>query len=128
MGVTTDYMCDICMLHPEDHQHLFYSCDYALACSRLLQKALRMNLSGSGFVLWFSRTRRSKFQRRYIGACYVGLFYYIWRVRNEAQIDHYIRAPAKVVQLVLTEVHSRFTRRNCSKLKQRDMEWLNSIH
>ncbi|XP_074305761.1 uncharacterized protein LOC141640983 [Silene latifolia] len=70
------------------------------AWCRLLQKALRINLSGSDLVHWVSRTRRSKFQRRYIRACYVELFYYIWRVRNEARIDHYIRAPAKSVLLM----------------------------
>ncbi|XP_074315401.1 uncharacterized protein LOC141651596 [Silene latifolia] len=127
MGITTNPMCDICRLHSEDHHHLFYTCEYALACSRILQKALGISLPGPGLIQWFSRARRSKFQRRYIGACYVGMFYYIWRIRNEARIDHYIRAPAQVVQLILSEVHSRFTRRNCNKLKHSDIDWLNSI-
>ncbi|XP_074315294.1 uncharacterized protein LOC141651482 [Silene latifolia] len=127
MGITTDPMCDICRLHPEDHHHLFYACEYALACSRILQEALGISLPVPGLIQWFSRARRSKFQRRYIGACYVGMFYYIWRIRNEARIDHYIRAPAQVVKIILSEVHSRFNRRNCNKLKHSDIEWLNSI-
>ncbi|XP_074277967.1 uncharacterized protein LOC141601571 [Silene latifolia] len=127
MGITNDPLCDICRLHPEDHHHLFYACEYALACSRMLQNAMKISLPGSGLVQWFSRARRSKFQRRYIGACYVGMFYYIWRIRNEARIDHCIRAPAQVVKLIISEVQSRFTRRNCNKLKSSDIAWLNSI-
>ncbi|XP_074271554.1 uncharacterized protein LOC141595486 [Silene latifolia] len=71
MGITVDPMCDICRLHPEDHHHLFYACEYALACSRILQKALGISLPGPSLIQWFSRARRSKFQRRWSRSFYL---------------------------------------------------------
>ncbi|XP_074288077.1 uncharacterized protein LOC141613236 [Silene latifolia] len=127
MGITTDSLCEICCVQPEDHFHLFGGCDYFKTCCRLLQLSLKFSSFPQYMVHWFSSARKTKLQRRFLGACYVGLVYAIWRVRNEARIDHYVRRPSSVIKAILAEVLARFNRGNITSLKQQDLAWIRSI-
>ncbi|XP_074300300.1 uncharacterized protein LOC141631540 [Silene latifolia] len=124
MGITSDSLCEICLVQHEDHIHLFGGCDYFKNCCRILQQSLKISTFPQDMVHWFSSARKTKLQRRFIGACFVGLVYAIWRVRNEARIDHYVRRPSMVIKAILAEVFARFNRRNITRLKQQDIDWI----
>ncbi|XP_074301564.1 uncharacterized protein LOC141632964 [Silene latifolia] len=108
MGLGIDQSCPICAALPETHMHLLCECEYSKACLSLLQNV-------------------TKLQRRFAGACHVALVYWIWRVRNESRLDLVVKSPAIIVQMVLTEIKSRFLKHNISILKSKDKIWFEGI-
>ncbi|XP_074299955.1 uncharacterized protein LOC141631146 [Silene latifolia] len=99
MGIMVDGTCDLCDNFPEDHHHLFSDCVFMQRCSSLLQDKLRIRFSADDIVHWFSSSRAvSRMQKRYIGASYVALYYYVWITRNEARIKGMVRRPECVVK------------------------------
>ncbi|XP_074265773.1 uncharacterized protein LOC141588218 [Silene latifolia] len=107
-GLSIDPTCPICLSIAENHYHLFYDCPFSVNCHQLLQAHLVVQFRLPDLVTWFSTARRvTKLQRRYIGSCYVALFYWIWRCRNEAWVDNIVRRPDVVVQQILADVKSK---------------------
>ncbi|XP_074300681.1 uncharacterized protein LOC141631981 [Silene latifolia] len=127
MGLLIDGTCDVCNILPEDHRHLFHVCTYSTACWHILHQKLHITFPLDNLVTWFSAARLSKMQKRFIGACHVYMFYFIWKVRNEARIKSYVRRPEAVVQMVLRDIKARLFRCNTSKLKQRDAIWFQQL-
>ncbi|XP_074292385.1 uncharacterized protein LOC141619256 [Silene latifolia] len=109
MGLVIDHICPIYSGFPESHDHLVNDCEYAKACTRLLQQHLHISYKIKDLVQWYNPGRKAtKLQRRFAGACYVALIYWIWRVRNEARVDMMVRRPDAIVQLILAEVKTSF--------------------
>ncbi|XP_074283485.1 uncharacterized protein LOC141608034 [Silene latifolia] len=69
----------------------------------------------------------TKMQKKYMGACYLALYYYVWRTRNEARLKGMVRRPEGVVKHILNDISHRFHRINARKFKARDLEWIHKI-
>ncbi|XP_074321716.1 uncharacterized protein LOC141658812 [Silene latifolia] len=107
MGMGHDTTCFICGLEPETHPHLFYKCVYSF---------------------WFSKNRAtSPLQKLITGACYVGVTYAIWTVRNQARLIQQVTAPQRLINQVCSEVLTRWKHRNVKPLKHDDQIWIDSI-
>ncbi|XP_074298306.1 uncharacterized protein LOC141629161 [Silene latifolia] len=101
----TDVTYPICQLYNESHSHLMFECDYAKACLSLMQQQLQISFRFPDLVAWYSAGRRvTKLQRKYTGACHVALIYWLWRVRNEALMDQFVRSPKMIIKQILSEV------------------------
>ncbi|XP_074301105.1 uncharacterized protein LOC141632457 [Silene latifolia] len=128
MGLAVEKICPICLLADESHGHLVYDCVYAKTCTSLLQNNLHTVLRLQDLVCWFSEGRRiSKMRKRYVGACHVALIYWIWRIRNEARLDHLVRRPELIVHQLLQDVKTRFLTQNFSIMGARDKNWFHSL-
>ncbi|XP_074288564.1 uncharacterized protein LOC141613719 [Silene latifolia] len=127
-GMPIDPTCPICLSLAENHQHLFHECPFAVLCHQRLQVALNVHFRMPDLITWFSAARRiTKFQKRYIGSCYVALVYWIWRCRNEAWINNRVRSPGSVVKQILADVRARFLALNVTTLKDKDRVWLDTL-
>ncbi|XP_074299117.1 uncharacterized protein LOC141630147 [Silene latifolia] len=51
-GVISDGLCELCRTHMEDHQHLFYLCDFSVRCWTLLRDWLGVPLPATGILPW----------------------------------------------------------------------------
>ncbi|XP_074304759.1 uncharacterized protein LOC141639570 [Silene latifolia] len=124
MGLVVDPVCPICCLLPESHSHLVYECSYAKTCFCLLQRKLGCTVNPLHLVSWFSTSRMTKMQRRIIGACYIALIYWIWRIRNEARVDGSIWRPEVVILRIVADIKTRFLKHNVQPLRSRDRVWI----
>ncbi|XP_074271136.1 uncharacterized protein LOC141595063 [Silene latifolia] len=122
MGIVVDVQCEICRIMPEDHQHLFYSCDYSTECSRLLQQLLQIHFQVAELIQCYSKAKVSKLQRRFPRACYVSLFYHIWKMK--AHLKMFVKKLELIIQQVIKDVKTRFQRMNKCILKAKDSLWL----
>ncbi|XP_074278168.1 uncharacterized protein LOC141601764 [Silene latifolia] len=128
MGMGHDTTCFICGLEPETHPHLFYKCVYSKHCILLLQDKLNIHFNMDGMVAWFSKNRAvSPLQKLLTGACYVGVTYSIWTVRNQARLFQQVTTPQRLVYQVCYEVLTRWKHRNVKPLKLDDQSWIDSI-
>ncbi|XP_074267004.1 uncharacterized protein LOC141590305 [Silene latifolia] len=128
MGIIVDGGCEICAAANEDHKHIFSDCQYTRQCLSLFQLKMQVPMDLTDMITWFSKCRGiTKFQKRFVGACYVDLLYSIWLVRNDARINGLVKSPRFVIQKVIEDVLHRFQRLNTSNLQSRERAWLQQI-
>ncbi|XP_074277916.1 uncharacterized protein LOC141601525 [Silene latifolia] len=128
MGLAVEKIFPICLLANESHGHLVYDCVYAKTYTSLLQNSLHTVFTLQDLVCWFSAGRRiSKMRKRYVGACHEALIYWIWRIRNEARLDHFVGRPELIVHQILQDVKTRFLKQNFTIMGARDKNWFHSL-
>ncbi|XP_074298546.1 uncharacterized protein LOC141629443 [Silene latifolia] len=89
---------------------------------------LHIQFHGEHMVKWYSLSRsRSGLQRVVTGACFVGLIYGIWHVKNCARLQQQVQLPSMLVNQVWKEVKDRWLHRNKRPLRNYDQLWLDSI-
>ncbi|XP_074311439.1 uncharacterized protein LOC141647223 [Silene latifolia] len=96
-GVISDGLCDICRTQMEDHQHLFYSCDFSTRCWTLLREWLGVPLPTNDVLHWCSMWRcRSLLKKQLVYAAVVALIYHIWMAQNVCREEHRVPIPRQI--------------------------------
>ncbi|XP_074306354.1 uncharacterized protein LOC141641596 [Silene latifolia] len=128
MGGVSDLNCFLCSNADENHEHLFFDCEFSSRCVSLLQQKLNIQFNPRELVEWNKRGRRKSILiRRLICACHVQLVYLIWQVRNQARIYFKVLHPTVLIKKVILDVCTRFHARNTSKLTREEDNWLQQI-
>ncbi|XP_074266136.1 uncharacterized protein LOC141588602 [Silene latifolia] len=68
-GIINDAVCDMCLVHQEDHHHLLYGCPFSVQCWILFRDWLNINMPLVGVLEWVVQWRcRSLMKKQMIMA------------------------------------------------------------
>lgn len=108
MGICNGQLYYLCGNAQETHKHLFFECDYARRCLKLLGNWLGIDGMMLGQWQWILRSRMlTMLQRQVIGACVCGVIHGIWMQRNKLRVEGVKMNPTSLLQLVQQEVKVR---------------------
>ncbi|XP_074305703.1 uncharacterized protein LOC141640924 [Silene latifolia] len=111
-GLPIDGVCDLCAMHTEDHNHLFYHCAFSIRCWDILRQWLSVSLPTQDILHWCVKWRcRSLLKKHLVFAAVVAVLYNIWRVINLCRVDLVVHSPTQVMKEVKTSVQARFQSR-----------------
>ncbi|XP_074293566.1 uncharacterized protein LOC141620649 [Silene latifolia] len=107
-GIITDGLCDLCMAHPETHQHVLYECVFSARCWSLLKCWLDVNMPADDIIGWSLQWRcRSLMKKHIVFAAILAMIYHIWQARNFCRIDLLVPKPEVLIARVKTDVQLR---------------------
>ncbi|XP_074301615.1 uncharacterized protein LOC141633017 [Silene latifolia] len=111
-GVISDGLCEICRTQMEDHQHLFYSCDFSVRCWTLLRDWLRVPLPATDILNWCSVWRcRSLLKKQLVYAAVVALVYHIWMAWNVCREEHRVPTPGYILNETMRYIQNLYRSR-----------------
>ncbi|XP_074304001.1 uncharacterized protein LOC141638486 [Silene latifolia] len=97
-GLPIDGVCDLCDMHTEDHNHLFYHCAFSIRCWDILRQWLSVSLPTQDILHWCVKWRcRSLLKKHLVFAAVVAFLYNIWRVRNLCRVDMVVHSPTQEI-------------------------------
>ncbi|XP_057532114.1 uncharacterized protein LOC130810169 [Amaranthus tricolor] len=102
-GLCSEDFCPLCEKEPETINHLFFSCDYADACSRLLCKELDLQnhfVSLDQLADLMKKPVVGRFRSSVIRSCFCALVYCIWSQRNDVIWNAKLCHPRTVVKRI----------------------------
>ncbi|XP_074266676.1 uncharacterized protein LOC141589955 [Silene latifolia] len=126
MNICSDKLCVLCGVADEDHNHLFFQCEFSKSCLHLVNQSLGIKVPTDDVVNWWLRLRiKSLLRKKIVAAVIQGLHYKIWEARNKCRIDHAVGRPDFIVRQIREEISNRVIR--CCTAKNRGMvrHWLN---
>ncbi|XP_074271403.1 uncharacterized protein LOC141595338 [Silene latifolia] len=107
-GVLSDAICDMCLDHQEDHQHLLYGCAFSAQCWLSLQEWLGIKLPQNGILERGLKWRcRSLMRKQLVLSAIVGLVYHVWYARNICRLEQRLPRPSVIVAIVKKDIQAR---------------------
>lgn len=86
IGISSSDHCLICARLPEDHQHLFFTCQVSVSCLTNIKNWKQMNTTASELqqlLRWIQHNRKSKFKMNVYMARISALVYCILQAKNK---------------------------------------------
>ncbi|KAL0420749.1 UNVERIFIED_CONTAM: hypothetical protein Slati_3097800 [Sesamum latifolium] len=104
-----DSTCVLCSRgETESHSHLFFQCEYARTCLRILEAEVRFRLpriSWQHTVLWSARRWRGKHPWNAVSrALLASLVYHIWMERNKRRFGNESTIPERTAWLCIEQI------------------------
>ncbi|XP_074278429.1 uncharacterized protein LOC141602019 [Silene latifolia] len=97
-GVVSDGLCELCRTQLEDHQHLFFLCDFSIRCWTLLRDWIGVDLPTTDILNWCVNWRcKSLLKKHMVYAAVVAMIYHIWMARNICREENIVIAPWYIV-------------------------------
>ncbi|XP_074283036.1 uncharacterized protein LOC141607585 [Silene latifolia] len=126
MAVPTE--CDMCMVHPETHAHLFFECSYSRACLDRVNEWLGVRIPVCEPIQWCLQLRyKSLMKKQVVFAAVCGLVYLIWWARNKCRLEKVLTHPAILTQELQKHVQIRYQNQHWRGKDQRQGSWITQI-
>ncbi|XP_074266339.1 uncharacterized protein LOC141588814 [Silene latifolia] len=114
-GVISDGLYEICRTQLEDHQHLFFLCEFSTRCWTLLRDCIGVDLPATDTLNWCIKWRCKSLLKKYIVyAAVVALIYHIWMARNICREENRVPAPCYIVNEVKSYIQNLYRSREWS--------------
>ncbi|XP_074289194.1 uncharacterized protein LOC141614340 [Silene latifolia] len=128
MNIAQQNRCYLCDLTSEDHEHLFFQCDYSSRCSSLVSQWCSFTLPDMDCISWWIALRlRTLTQKKVIGVILASLMYHIWMARNKSRIEHVMIRPEMVLAQVQYDVRARLMNCKINCTNARVVAWMNVL-
>ncbi|XP_074289231.1 uncharacterized protein LOC141614385 [Silene latifolia] len=127
-GMNINPICDLCLVHSEDHDHLFFQCKFSKACLQCVNDWLGMQIPETQAVQWCLQLRSTSLLKKQILWCVLcDLIYRIWLARNVCRVDAYTPHPSVILRVIQGDISTRIKTR-ISVVKHREsLVWLKSL-
>ncbi|XP_074315913.1 uncharacterized protein LOC141652283 [Silene latifolia] len=108
MHITQQNSCYLYGAMAEDHNHLFFKCDYSQRCLVLVFDGCKTSLLVHGWMEWWLNWRqRSTSRKQVIALILTCLSYHIWHMRNNCRLEGVVIRPEILVKVIKQEVCMR---------------------
>ena len=125
IGISQTALCLICGLQDEDHNHLFFQCQFSYQIMHAMQQWLGVPMAGTlhQLVRKIGHNRVSKFRKQVIFAAIGTAVYLIWKSRNASFWDNQIPTISHTVSSLKQLVKGRIQVVLPKTVSKRDYDW-----
>ncbi|XP_056688044.1 uncharacterized protein [Spinacia oleracea] len=125
IGISQSALCLICGLQDEDHNHLFFQCQFSYQIMQAMQQWLGVPMAGTlhQLVRKIGHSRVTKFRKQVIFAAIGTAVYLIWKSRNASFWDNHIPTVSHTVGSLKQLVKGRIQIVLPKAVSKRDYDW-----
>ncbi|XP_021846136.1 uncharacterized protein [Spinacia oleracea] len=126
IGISSSAACLLCAQSDEDHNHLFFNCQYSKECLEKLTRWFGIQIQGTNLLNVVnspSHRRYTKFRRMVYYAGVSALVYLIWRSRNSSYWNQLVFTTPNVIASLKQIVRSRILVVMPKKVSRNDHRW-----
>ncbi|KAL2922219.1 LINE-1 retrotransposable element ORF2 protein [Bienertia sinuspersici] len=130
MGICKSLTCLLCGRDDENHQHLFFDCQFSRCLLHDIKVWFGITNQATDLhqvIRRFQRSSASRFQRRIFYAAICALIYMIWKYRNDVLWQNQKNSTDVISKQIRQMVVSRIQVLNVKNMRVRDQIWLDSM-
>ncbi|XP_074292630.1 uncharacterized protein LOC141619515 [Silene latifolia] len=128
MQIITGNLCFMCGLVEEDHEHLFFRCEYSRKCRDLVHAWCPFQITAEKCCDWWRNWRsRSLARKRVIAVVLAALMTNIWWCRNKCRVDMILLRPEYLIRQIHNEVRLRLSSIRLGSKNSKVLDWIDII-
>ncbi|XP_062080469.1 uncharacterized protein LOC133785234 [Humulus lupulus] len=126
----TSYLCPICEVQQECHEHLFFQCQFAHQVRKGVARWLGSMIWPEGFHDWirWMEGKPKSLQQKIVAAGLAASVYLVWWNRNQCFFNSFSVSVCKAVSLVQDCIKARVSSLSKDKMKSSDIVFLRSLN
>ncbi|XP_074278193.1 uncharacterized protein LOC141601789 [Silene latifolia] len=127
-GMVQVNVCYLCGVEEEDHEHIFFQCQYSELCRSKISQWCKVELPRQHCIAWWLHWRaRSTCKKKVVAMILANFMAMIWWCRNRSRVDGLMMRPEMVVSLICNEVIVRVGQCRISSRHRNTQLWLDEI-
>ncbi|XP_074306342.1 uncharacterized protein LOC141641584 [Silene latifolia] len=128
MQIIPDNLCFLCGLVEEDHEHLFFRCEYSRKCRDLVHRWCPFQLPAEHCCDWWIKWRsRCLARKKVLAVVLAALMNNIWWCRNKCRVDMILLRPESLVRQIHNEVRLRLNSIRIGSKNSKALHWIDII-
>ncbi|XP_074289275.1 uncharacterized protein LOC141614429 [Silene latifolia] len=128
MQIIPDNLCFLCGLGEEDHEHLFFRCEYSRKCRDLVHRWCPFQVPAEHCCDWWVKWRsRCLARKKVIAVVLAALMNNIWWCRNKCRVDMILFRPESLVRQIHNEVRLRLNSIRLGSKNSKALHWIDII-
>ena len=97
--VVDNDLCPLCGIHSKSNAHLFFECIFSQRCLQEVRRWSSLKFKPIAHME-FRKPKGNTMQRNTLCAIYTSTVYHIWRSRNDAVRNGFVRSPSYISAMV----------------------------